>query len=111
MELSQVESLHAEAPKRGFRASSQIVRGILIGINVRLSPQFGGHEQFFRAFAEELADQFFAATGAIDVGGVEEVDAIVDGGPQDAKGFVLGDVTPAIASQLPTNTCSSATKS
>ena len=49
---------------------------------------------------EEAADQLLAAPVAVDVGGVEQRDAGVDGRGEDVQGVLLVDVTP-VRAELP----------
>src|SRR5206468_720712 len=50
---------------------------------------------------QEAADQLFAAAEAVDVGGVEECDAAIGGGPQRGVYVVFGQVAPFGAAELP----------
>ncbi len=64
---------------------------------IKPAPGFGGNVDFFRALAAELRQQALAAPITINVGGIEKVDAQVDGVAQGSQRFLVVYRTPGIA--------------
>ena len=80
MQLQQVERLDFQVLKASFDEGRQVLHCVTGG-NVRIeSPAgFGGDKDLFPAFALQLGQQTFAMSVAVNISGVKEVDAKIDG--------------------------------
>lgn len=61
----------------------------MVGIVVEGPADLGGQHDVVAAAIERLADDLLGLAGGVDVGGVDEVDAGVEGGVDDADGVVV----------------------
>src|ERR1051325_2761676 len=65
------------------------------------TPELGRHEDRLPASFEKLADQLFAPAKPVHVRRIEEVNAVVYGGPQGLESLFFGNITPLRTAQLP----------
>ena len=56
---------------------------------VAVESEFGGDDHFVAEGSEGFADEFLVGEGAVDFGGVEEGDALFDGGADDGDHLLL----------------------
>src|SRR5437879_708617 len=54
-----------------------------------------------RGVSQEPTNEHFAPPTAIDIGGVEEVDAPFDRGRENVEGLIVGDGRPPLVAELP----------
>jgi hypothetical protein len=66
----------------------------LVGVVAHRAPELGGQHDVVAAALERLADDLLRLAGRVDVGGVDEVDAGVQRGVDDADGVVVVGVAP-----------------
>lgn len=101
VELGEIEGIDAEAFEGGFGVLADGGAGEVVGPAGRVeAAELGGDVEVGAGFLEEFADERFAAAGAVDVGGVEERGAGVDGGAEGLEGGLVGDVAP-VSADLP----------
>jgi hypothetical protein len=65
-----------------------------VGVFPHRVEELGGEDGVVAATLERFADDFLGLAGPVDVGGVGEVDASVEGGVDDADGLVVVGVAP-----------------
>ena len=98
VKLHQVETLDCEIAEAVFDETGEVGFVIAIrGVGGEPATGFGGDDDFFAAVAFELRDEAFAVAHAVDVGGVDEVDAAVDGLIQGGERFTVIDGAPGAA--------------
>jgi len=101
VELGEIEGIDAEAFEGSFGVLADGGAGEVVGPAGRVeAAELGGDVEIGAGFFEEFADERFAATGAVDIGGVEERGAGVDGGAEGLEGGFVGDVAP-VSADLP----------
>jgi hypothetical protein len=101
VQLHQVEGVHPEVAARAVGPGAEVGQHVVLRDLVQPPAHLGGHgEVEVGVVGEEPADQRLAATVAVDVGGVEQGDALGDGGLEHLTGVRLRDVPP-VGAQLP----------
>jgi len=70
---------------------------------VDLHAELGGKNDFVSSALQNSAEEFFALGEAVDVGGVEEVNARVEGGINDFFCLCLVDAAAEVVSAKPNN--------
>ena len=68
---------------------------------IMASAELGGHVEFGGGGLEEIADGAFAVAHAVDIGGVDEVDAELDGARENGLGIGGINRAPVCAAELP----------
>ena len=102
MELGEVERVDAEPAQRVLGGGAQTGLGVTVGVEGGGAAEFGGDKDVLAArFAEESPDEGLAPTGAINVGGIEEIDTGVGGGVENGQRGGVVDGAPVGASELP----------
>ena len=92
MNLVEIDPIRAEALEAGFGGGDEVAAGgALHGSGlVHGAAEFGGEDDALAVLAEDLAeDGFRTAALAVDIGGIEEHDAQVDGLVNDLCGKPL----------------------
>ncbi len=85
VELIKVDAVHLEAPKAPFARLSQVLRASVFDPPSWSRPNqtaFGRDDHTCRVWMERLSNQAFGDIGAIGVGGIEKVNAQIDGPSQ-----------------------------
>lgn len=101
VELGEIEGVDAETLEGGFGVLADAGAGEVVGPAGRAeAAELGGDGDGGAGFFEEFADERFAAAGAVNIGGVEECRAGIDGGAERLEGGVVGDVPP-VSADLP----------
>src|SRR5271165_7600824 len=84
--VEQVYPVGAQAPQRPVHRLADVLRVAgqpgLAALVVEREAELGGDDHLVADRGEALADEFLVVVGSVDLGGVEEGDAPVDGGPQ-----------------------------
>ena len=103
VELVEVDGA-AESIDRGLGVVAEEGFGVLVGEAMEAA-EFGGNEELVGASGgegfEEAADEGFGVAAAVDVGGVDEGYAVVEGGLEDLEGGLVGDGAPIGGAELP----------
>ena len=96
--MQQVERASFQILQTALDKGAQIFP-VIAGRQVRIQPptRFGGDDYFFAAFAFELRQQTLAATVAINIGGVVEVNAQIGGAMQGRERFPIVNLAPRAA--------------
>ena len=83
-----------EPSERGFAGTDDVQAGVVavVGSGSRGVVHLGGHEDLVAAVvgAQRVAEEAFGLATSVGVGGIDQADAGVDGGVDDAVRFVLG---------------------
>jgi len=102
VELIDINAVELQAFEAAFdglaKMSGSGVMGPLIGAGT-VPATLGGNDEAGRIRMQGLSDEFFADIGAVRIGGVNEIDAELDGAAQNGYGrlAVLGRAPDAIA--------------
>ncbi len=98
MELHQVEAIGGEIAQAVFDEAGDIALVVAIGgMRREAASGLGGDDDLLLALALQLRDQAFAAAHAVDIGGVDEVDAGIDRAMQGGKRFAIVHAAPTAA--------------
>ena len=98
MELHQVEAIGGQVAQAVFHETREVLSVVAFGgVRREAAPGLGGDHDFLFALALQLRDQPLAAAHAVDIGGVDEVDAAIDGLVQRGQRFVVANVSPCAA--------------
>ena len=94
--LVEVDPVGAQAPQRALDlADDPAARdAALVGVVAHRSPELRGQDDVVAAALERLADDLLGLAGRVDVGGVDEVDAGIEGAVDDADRVVVVGVAP-----------------
>ena len=88
MELEQVEGIGLQVPKAALDKRLQVAPVVaLCDMWVKPLAGFGGDIDVFRASFERSGDQTLAASVAVHIRRVDEVDSCVERGPQSLQGI------------------------
>jgi hypothetical protein len=103
MKLVEIHAVDAETLEAGFEgfpevAYGEVLRHFKAGVGKR--PALGGEDDLVHAAFEGFGDELFAATGAVDVRGVIECDAPIEGEFKAAKES-LGSTEPYAPPPMP----------
>ena len=102
MELDEVEPVHAEVVPASIRPGSERLGRVLGEIERHAPAHLRGDEDLLATpLAEELADYLLAPAVTVDVGGVDERHARVDGGVERAEALRVVDLAPIGAADRP----------
>ena len=89
--IVEINSLDTEPFERGFAGAAHIICAVVDGACVFAGfandAELGGNLHIRVAVGKETADQLLIVVRAIGVGGIEEVDAQIDGTTQDRQRF------------------------
>ncbi len=98
MQLHQIEALSGQIAQAVLDEAGKVLRVVAVG-SVRLEPASGlcGDNDLFLPVAPELRDQALAVAAAIDVRGIDEIHAAIDGFVQRGQRLAVIDVTPRSA--------------
>ncbi len=115
MEVVQIDAIDAEPAEGGVALSKDVVAGKVVsgggtrGLVLRTDSAFGGDEEAVPeawVLAEQAAEKFFAASGAVDVGVVKQGEAGLESGEDGGLGggviggvIALGGQPPATISE------------
>ncbi len=91
MQLIEVDAFELEPAEAHFDTLNQISGAAnILGFGRALARDaaFGGDNEIGRVRIEGFADEALCDLGAVCVGGVDQVDAEIDGAAQDAAGFL-----------------------
>ena len=104
MDLVEVDVVGVQAAEALFAGKADKVRVELLGaflmadargeLVVEVVAELGGDDQVVAAVAEDFGQDFLAVALAVGVGGVEEVDAQVEGVFEEGGALFLGDFAP-----------------
>src|SRR5271157_1054479 len=88
----KIDQFNAEPLQAGFAAGAHIFRLAAHTAHVRVGTvahdaELGGEKNLLPAIVNGLADKNFVVAVAIDVGGVQEIDAEIDGAVNRGDGF------------------------
>ena len=81
--VEQVDAVGAEARQRGFHHLADVVRVAVELGRADAEAELGGDHDLVADGGKGFAHQLLVDVGAVDLGGVEEGDALVDGTPQE----------------------------
>jgi hypothetical protein len=87
----EVDVVDAEALERGVTGGPDVVRGVVDRADAVDAPdaELGGQHHLVAAVLDGPADELLVVPAAVHVGGVEEVDAEVEGAVDDRDGLLL----------------------
>jgi hypothetical protein len=91
VDLVEVDVVDAEAPQRSLDRGDNPAAGVaaLVGVGAHGAVELGGEHDVVAPAAQRLAhDPFGFAIAAVDVGGIDEVDARVEGPVNDLDAVV-----------------------
>ncbi len=91
VELVELDALEFEAAQAHFDTLDQVAGAANVfgfGWSLASDAALGGDDELCRVRVQRLADEAFRSFGAVGVGGVDKVDAEVNGASQDAAGFI-----------------------
>ncbi len=96
MELHEIETVGFQVGEAALDEGGDVFAVVACGdVGIEAAACFGGHDDFFTGtFFFEAGDEAFRTAVAINVGGVEEVDAQIDGFVQGCHGGGFIDVAP-----------------
>ena len=96
VELEQVQGFDAQVFQASLDEGGEVLVVVAFrGVGIEAASRLGRDEDLVvRSVLEEPADELLAAAVAVDVRGVEEVDAEVDSAVQGRVGVVLADSAP-----------------
>ena len=98
MQLQQVERIDSEISQAIVNPAREVLAAVALdGLPGQLPSRLGGNDDLFLAFLLQPRDQPLAASVAIDVGRVDEVDAGIHGRMQRPQGFIVGNLAPGAA--------------
>ena len=86
MLVEEVDDVGAQAAQRSLRSGAHLLGAApqagLVPVGVEGEAELGGDDDLVAHGCQRLADQLLVGVGTVDLGGVEEGDAAVDGPPQ-----------------------------
>ena len=94
----QVDVVGVEPAQRSFDGDADVL-GAAVGpdsAGVRHEPELGGEHHLVAAALEGAADEFLVGVGAVDLGGVDQGDAEVEGPVDGADGFGVVAAGPGV---------------
>src|SRR5262249_3590298 len=98
VQLEQIERLDLEVAQAALDVAGQAAEAVRgHAVRLRAATGLGGHVERRAGLAPQPGQQLFAAPVAVDVGGIEEVDAELDCTAQCRQRFVVGDRAPGAA--------------
>jgi hypothetical protein len=93
--VEEVEGVDLEALEAGLGDLADVLRAAVEGVpfaavvGVGFEAELGGDDDFSAEGGQGFADELLVDEWAVDLGSVEEGDALLDGGADDLDGFVL----------------------
>jgi hypothetical protein len=93
--IQQVDAFHVQPPQRVLDGGADVLRSAVQSARaaaVEAEPELGGDHHLVPHGRESLADELFVDERSIDLGGVEEGYAEIDGGTDEVDAVLLGDV-------------------
>ena len=103
VDLVEVDPVRAEPAQRVLdRAHDPAARAALpVGVVAHRAVELGGQDDVVAAALQRLADDLLGLPAGVDVGGVDEVDAGVERGVDDADRLVVVRVAPGAEHHRP----------
>jgi hypothetical protein len=94
--LHQFECFRIQVFEATLNKAGQVLAVVAVGgVRIQTAACFGDDVKFIvRPFSFQLRQQPFAAPVAIDVGGIEEIDALIQGFMKGGDGLFPLDMTP-----------------
>ena len=98
MQLKQVERVRLEMPQTVFDEAREVGGVVASGdVRVQAASGFGCDNDLFLAIFLQLGDEAFGPAHTVDVGGVYEIDAAVDGLVEGGERFLVVGSSPRAA--------------
>src|SRR5581483_11565960 len=96
--VQKVQAIGGEIPQALFDEGREVAGIVSIGgMRVKAAPGLGSNDDFTFAVATELRDEAFAASHAVDIRRVYEIDPTIDGVMQSGEGLGIGNRAPGTA--------------
>ena len=98
MELNQVQGIGREIPQAVLDPRRKVLAVVAFrDLAGQASARFRRNNDFLLAGFLQIGNQALAASKAVDVSGVEEIDSAIDSSVECGKGVRVGDLTPIAA--------------
>lgn len=88
MQLVEVEVVHAEPPRARLTGTAHVVRARARGAVRHAPTELGCHDRLVPALPQRATQRLLRGAAAVDIGGVEQVDALIEGGVHDLDAAV-----------------------
>src|SRR4029079_2775827 len=96
VQLQEIYDIGCQVPKAFVDPARKVLTAIALGSLFRQLPAcLGQHHNFFFTFLLQTRNQALAASVAVNICGVDEVDSGIDGGIQGFHGFFVAHLSPS----------------